>query len=314
MKTGNWQITRPGGADALQWAQHELSPVGGQVLVRHTATGVNFIDTYIRKGLYRVSLPSGIGAEGVGVVEACGDEVREFSVGDRVGYCLGAPGSYAEARLMDAANLIPLPAHISDEVGAAVLLKGLTVAYLIFNTFALNASHTLLLHAAAGGVGLIFCQWAKSTGARIIGTVGSEHKAQLARANGCDEVILYREEDVAKRVRALTDGRGVDVAYDSVGLTTYQGTLDSLAERGLFVSFGNASGPPPPIDAFDLMRRGSLFFTRSTLASYTSTRTELLALADKLFDAVGRKTIRPHIGHRYPLSAAPQVHRDLGMF
>ena len=311
MKIGAWQVEQPGGPEALQWTEHDLTPKGTDVLVRHTAIGVNFIDTYFRKGLYPAPLPTGIGAEGAGIVEACGDGVRELKVGDRVGYCLGMPGSYSEARLIDESSLVPLPEHISDEMSAAMLLKGLTVAYLIFKTFALNSSHTLLFHAAAGGVGLIFCQWANSLGARVIGTVGSEEKAALARENGCNEVILYREEDVAKRVRELTDGKGVDVAYDAVGLTTYQGTLDSLAPRGMFVSFGNASGPPPAVEALDLMRRGSLFFTRTSLMSYASTRSELLELSDLLFDAIGKGTVRPHINHRYRLSDAQQVHRDL---
>lgn len=311
MKTGAWQVEQPGGPDALQWTKRDLTPKGTEVLIRHTAIGVNFIDTYFRKGLYPAPMPTGIGAEGAGIVEACGGGVRELQVGDRVGYCLGAPGSYSEARLLDESTLVPLPEHISEEVAAATLLKGLTVAYLIFKTFALNASHTLLFHAAAGGVGLIFCQWAKSLGARVIGTTGSEAKAALACEHGCDEVILYQQEDVAKRVRELTDGRGVDVAYDAVGLTTFQGTLDSLAPRGMFVSFGNASGPPPAVDALDLMRRGSLFFTRTSLMSYASTRSELLELAELLFSAIGNGTVRPQINHRYQLSEARQVHRDL---
>ncbi len=311
MKFGAWQVEQPGGPEALQWTERELAPTGTEVLIRHTAIGVNFIDTYFRKGLYPAPLPTGIGAEGAGIVEACGEDVGELKVGDRVGYCNGAPGSYSEARLIDESSLVPLPAHVSDEVSAAMLLKGLTVAYLIFKTFALNASHTLLFHAAAGGVGLIFCQWAKSLGARVIGTAGSEEKAALARENGCDEVILYRDEDVADRVRELTGGKGVDVAYDAVGLSTFQGTLDSLAPRGMFVSFGNASGPPPTVDALDLMRRGSLFFTRTSLMSYASTRSELMELCDLLFNAIGAGTLHPHINHRYKLSEAQQVHRDL---
>lgn len=311
MKFGAWQVAQPGGPKALQWTEHQLAPTGTQVLIRHRVIGVNFIDTYFRKGLYPAPLPTGIGAEGAGIVEACGEGVRELKVGDRVGYCTGAPGSYSEARLIDESNLVTLPEHVSDEVSAAMLLKGLTVAYLIFKTFALNASHTLLFQAAAGGVGLIFCQWAKSLGARIIGTAGSEEKAALARENGCDEVILYREEDVASRVRELTGGKGVDVAYDAVGLSTYHGTLDSLAPRGMFVSFGNASGPPPAINALDLMRRGSLFFTRTSLMSYAGTRSDLMELCDLLFNAIGKGTLRPHINHRYKLSEAQQVHQDL---
>ncbi|MCY4040332.1 MAG: quinone oxidoreductase [Gammaproteobacteria bacterium] len=311
MKIHAWQISKPGGPEALEWSEREIEPQANDVLVRHTAIGVNFIDTYFRKGLYPAPLPIGIGAEGAGIVEAVGSGVTEFSVGDRVGYCGGTPGSYSEARFIDEASLVRLPDAINEEVSAACLLKGLTVAYLIFKTFPLNASHTALFHAAAGGVGLIFCQWAKSLGVRIIGTAGSEEKAALAYENGCDEVILYREQDVARRVRELTDGRGVDVAYDAVGKDTFEGTLGSLAPRGLFVSFGNASGPPPAVNALDLMSRGSLFFTRTSLMHYTSTRAELLALSRKLFEAIEHGTVKVHINHRYRLADAPQVHRDL---
>ena len=311
MRTGAWQVSKPGGPEALEWVEHDIEPQGTEVLVRHTAIGVNFIDTYFRKGLYPAPLPTGIGAEGAGIVEAVGRDVREVKVGDRVGYCGGRPASYSEARVIDEGSLVPLPAGISEEVSAASLLKGLTVAYLIFKTFELNASHTVLFQAAAGGVGLIFCQWAKSLGARIIGTAGSEEKAALARENGCDEVILYREQDIAARVREITHGKGVDVAYDAVGHDTFDGTLNSLAARGMFVSFGNASGPPPAVNALDLMNRGSLFFTRTSLAHYTGTRRELLDLSDKLFESVENGTVKVHINHRYSLSQAPQVHRDL---
>ena len=311
MKAGAWQVREPGGPEALEWVEHELRPSGNEVLVRHTAIGVNFIDTYFRKGLYPAPLPTGIGAEGAGIVEAIGKDVSGIKVGDRVGYCGGGPGSYSEARLIDAGSLVPLPDGISEATSAASLLKGLTVAYLIFKTFPLNASHTVLFHAAAGGVGLIFCQWAKSLGARIIGTAGSEDKAALARDNGCDEVILYRNEDVATRVRELTQGKGVEVAYDAVGKDTFDGTLASLAPRGLFVSFGNASGPPPAVNALDLMNRGSLFFTRTSLMHYTGTREDLLALSGKLFQAIGDRTVNVHINHSYSLADAPQVHRDL---
>ena len=311
MKTGAWQVSTPGGPETLEWAEHEIEPRANEVLVRHTAIGVNFIDTYFRKGLYPTPLPTGIGAEGAGIVEAIGSEVTEFAIGDRVGYCGGSPASYSKARVIDAGSLVPLPDAISEEVSAACLLKGLTVAYLIFKTFPLNASHTVLFHAAAGGVGLIFCQWAKSLGARIIGSAGSKEKAELARANGCDEVILYRDEDVASRVRELTGGKGVDVAYDAVGKDTFDGTLNSLAPRGLFVSFGNASGPPPAVSALDLMTRGSLFFTRTSLMHYTSTRAELLDLSAKLSQAIETGVVKVHINHRYKLADAREVHQDL---
>lgn len=311
MKYGHWRVEQPGGPEALVWAEQDLAPNGSQVLVRHTAVGVNFIDTYFRKGLYPAPLPIAIGAEGAGVVEAVGDEVNDLKAGDRVGYCAGGMGSYSEARLIDERHLVALPDHISDEVCAASLLKGLTVAYLIFKTFGLNSSHKALIQAAAGGVGLIFCQWAKSLGAYIIGTAGSKEKADLARARGCDEVILYREEDVAKRVRELTHGEGVHVAYDSVGLSTYEGTLDSIARRGMFVSFGNASGPAPAVNPLDLMLRGSLVFTRPSLADYARTRKELIELSELLFEAISNGILQIDINHRYNLSESQQVHRDL---
>lgn len=306
-----WQIERTGGPEQMQWVSDDLEPRGSQVLVRHRAVGVNFIDTYIRSGLYPAPLPTGIGNEGAGVVEAVGPEVTWARAGDRVGYCTAPPGSYSEARLIEEAALIPLPDGIDAETAAASLLKGLTVCYLVRKTFVVDDSHTVLFHAAAGGVGLIFCQWAKALGARVIGTAGSPEKAELAKANGCAEVILYREEDVAARVRELTGGRGVDVAYDAVGKDTYQGTLDSIAPHGLFASFGNASGTPPPVNAMDLMQRGSLKFTRTSLFSYASTREDLLNLADMLFEVIAAGSVQVHINQRYPLSEAPQVHRDL---
>ena len=309
--SSRWQVEQTGGPEQLQWVRGDLEPQGTQVLVRHTAVGVNFIDTYFRSGLYAAPLPTGIGNEGAGIVQAVGPEATLVRVGDRVGYCTAPLGSYAEARLIEEATLIPLPDGIDDETAAASLLKGLTVCYLIRKTFVVDDSHTLLFHAAAGGVGLIFCQWAKALGARVIGTAGSPEKGELARANGCDEIILYREEDVAPRVRALTDGRGVDVAYDAVGKDTYQGTLDSIASLGLFVSFGNTSGLPPPVNAMDLMQRGSLKFTRTSLFSYASSREGLLEMAENLFDVIATGSVNIQINHRYPLSEAQQVHRDL---
>ena len=306
-----WQIDRTGGPEQLNWASGDLAPQGSQVLVRNTAVGVNFIDTYIRSGLYPAPLPTGIGMEGAGIVEAVGPDASLVRVGEVVGYCTSGPGSYAEARLADEATLIPLPDGIDEETAAAGLLKGLTVCYLLRKTCVVNDSHTVLFHAAAGGVGLIFCQWAKALGARVIGTAGSPEKGELAKANGCDEIILYREEDVAARVREMTGGRGVDVAYDAVGKDTYQGTLDSIAPHGLFASFGNASGLPPAVNPMHLMQRGSLTFTRTSLFSYASTRDDLLNLADMLFEVIAAGSVKIHINHRYPLSEAPQVHRDL---
>lgn len=286
-------------------------PAAGQVLVRHTAVGVNFIDIYHRKGLYPLELPSGIGQEAAGIVEAVGSGVSRWKEGDRVGYCQGAMGAYAEANLVAADRLIALPDFVSDEQAAAVLLKGLTAAYLLHHTFPVKAGQTLLWHAAAGGVGLLACQWANKLGARVIGTVGSAEKAELAKARGCSEIILYREEPVAPRVRALTKGEGVPVVYDSVGKDTFAASLDSLAPRGLLVSFGNASGAVPDFSPLLLAQKGSLFLTRPTLAHYARTPDELQGLAELLFEAIRKGWLQVDIHQRYRLSEAPRAQREL---
>ncbi len=309
--TGVYRIHETGGPEVLRWEQQSLAPPGGdQVLVRHTAIGLNYIDTYHRSGLYPLKLPSRLGTEAAGVIEAVGDRVTDLASGDRVAYA-GALGAYAEANLIPAGRLVRVPEEVSDEVAAASLLKGLTTCYLLTRTVKVTPEHTLLVHAAAGGVGLILCQWARIIGATVIGTVGSKDKARLARDNGADHTILYREEDAVARVREITDGRGVDVVYDSVGRDTFQISLDSLAPLGMFVSYGNASGNAPAVQPHDLQSRGSLFFTRPTLATYAARTEDLRAMADELFGLIGAGRIRIHINQRYPLSELAQAHRDM---
>lgn len=308
---GVYRIHQPGGPEVMQWEEEELgAPEGGMVLIRHTAIGLNYIDTYHRSGLYNLPLPSRLGVEAAGVVEAVGSKVQDVRPGDRVAYA-GGLGAYAEASLMPASRLVVLPDDISEEVAAASLLKGLTAAYLLNRTFPVTAGHWVLVHAAAGGVGLILCQWAHYLGARVIGTVGNEAKAELARANGADHTILYREEDVAQRVRELTDGRGVNVAYDSVGKDTFDASLKSLAPLGMFVSYGNASGNAPDVPPHELQNHGSLFFTRPSLAHYSAAPADLKALAELFFSVVLDKTVTIHINQRYGLNELVQAHRDL---
>jgi NADPH2:quinone reductase len=304
-------IERTGGPEVLTLRNIELPPPGqGQVRVRHTAIGVNLFDTYHRSGLYPLPLPAVLGSEAAGIVEATGPGV-DLAVGARVAYAAAGPGAYADARVVAAERLVPLPDSVTDDVAAAVLLKGMTVEYLIRRTFAVSSGNTVLLHAAAGGVGLIACQWLKALGARVIGVVGSEEKAALAREHGAAEVLLSGRDDIAARVRELTDGRGVPVVYDSVGKATFQASLDSLAPRGLLVSYGNASGKPDPIDPLVLSQKGSLFLTRPTLYHYVATRAELLASAGALFAAIARGEIRVRIGQRFPLTEVAEAHRAL---
>ena len=276
-----------GGPDVLQWDEVEVGKPGpGQARVRHTAVGLNYIDTYHRSGLYKLPLPSGLGSEGAGIVEEVGDGVADIKKGDRVAYAGGPPGSYAEARVMPADRLVKLPDGIPDNQAAAMMLQGMTVQYLIRRTYRVQKGDTILVHAAAGGVGLILCQWAKHLGATVIGTVGSDEKARLARAHGCDHVLVLGREDVVARVRALTGGRGVRVVYDGVGKDTFAASLDCLAPRGLLVSFGQASGPVPPLDPLVLSAKGSLYLTRPTLMHYAATKEALRAAAAELFAVV----------------------------
>jgi NADPH2:quinone reductase len=305
------RFARTGGPEVLSLEEIPLpEPKAEEVLVRHRAVGVNFVDTYQRSGLYSVPLPSGLGSEAAGVVEKVGEGVTSVRVGERVGYVSGAPGAYAEARVIAVNHLIPLPDTMSDEMAAAALLKGMTAEYLIQRTFRVAPGQTVLWHAAAGGVGLIACQWLNALGARVIGTVGSDEKAVVARRHGCHETIVYTRENLVKRLRELTAGLGVPVVYDSVGKATFAQSLDCLAPRGTLVSFGNASGKPDPLDVLQLSQKGSLYLTRPTLGSYIATREELLASANALFAAIagGVKVV---IGRRFPLAQAAAAHRAL---
>lgn len=312
MKINAFRIHDYGGPEVLHWETVEIGEPGPrEVCVRHKAVGLNFIDTYHRSGLYPLTLPSGIGLEAAGVVETVGSEVDEWKPGDRVAYCHAPIGAYAEAHIVSANMLVAVPDGISDELAAGMILKGLTAAYLLFKTYPLKNDDSVLWHAAAGGVGLIASQWAKHLGARVIGTAGSEEKAALAKLHGCDEVILYRQEDVAPTVRAFTDGRGVDVVYDSVGKDTFEASLDSLRQRGMMVSFGNASGPAPDVSPLTLAQKGSLFLTRPILAHYISDPEELRELAGLLFDAVTSGAISIDVNQRYALKDAARAHQDL---
>jgi NADPH:quinone reductase len=305
------QAVRAGGPDVLEAVDAPKPAAGpGQALVRHQAIGLNFIDTYQRSGLYPMRYPAVLGQEAAGVVEAVGEGVTNFKVGDRVVYS-GQGGAYAEYQAVPAARLLPLPDGVSFEVTAASLLKGMTTEFLVRRCHPLKAGETILLHAAAGGVGTLLTQWAKAIGAKVIGTVGSAEKAALAKQLGCDHVILYREEDVAARVKEITGGAGVPVAYDAVGKDTFEATLASLAKRGLFVSFGNASGPVPAFEPLRLMRGGSLFFTRPTMADYTATRAELEESAGALLGMLESGKVRVEIGQRFKLADARKAHEAL---
>ena len=303
-----------GGPDVLRWEEVDVGEPGpGQVRLRHEAVGLNFADTYFRSGLYPVALPAGIGVEAAGVVEAVGPGVTNVAVGDRVTYTgfLNTLGAYSTERLIAAAPLVRLPAGIGCETAAAMTMRGLTSAYLLRRIHAFAPGDTILLHAAAGGVGLIVSQWAKLLGLTVIGTVSSEHKAAVARAHGCDHTIDYSREDVAKRVRELTGGAGVDVVFDSVGQDTFEGSLDSLKRRGLMVCVGTASGPIPPFDPQRLAMKGSLYLTRPALADYIADPAEKNDLAGELFAHVAAGRIRIEINQRYALQDAAHAHRDL---
>jgi NADPH2:quinone reductase len=306
------RIERTGGPEVLEVTEVEVpTPKPGEILVRHEAVGVNFIDTYHRSGLYPVKLPSGLGLEAAGVVEAVGEGVERFKAGDRVVYASGPIGAYAELHATSAARAVKLPDGIDAKVAAACLLKGMTAEFLVRRTYPVKAGETILVHAAAGGVGSILVQWAKHLGARVIGTAGSEEKAELARGHGADHVILYRDQDVAAEVRRLTDGKGVPVAYDSVGASTFEGTLASLARRGMFVSFGNASGPVPPFAPLRLSQAGSLFFTRPTMFDYTATTEDLDASAGALFEVISSGAVKIDIGQTFALGDARRAHEAL---
>jgi NADPH2:quinone reductase len=305
------RIHQQGGPEVMKWESVDVpAPGAGQIAIAHKAVGLNYIDCYHRSGLYPLPLPAGIGMEGAGIVEAVGDGVKTVKVGDRVAYAAGPPGSYAETRVIEAAKVVKLPDNISDETAAAMMLQGMTAEYLIRRTYKVKAGDTVLFHAAAGGVGLIACQWLKMLGATVIGTVGSDEKAELARAHGCDYPIVYTRETFSERVREITNGKGVPVVYDSIGNDTYHGTLDCLSPRGLFVSFGNASGPIKNFEPGLLAAKGSLYFTRPSLVNYTSSKEDLAESSTALFDAVS-KGLKIEINQRYALKDAAQAHRDL---
>jgi NADPH2:quinone reductase len=305
------RIYATGGPEVMCWEDVEVPPPGaGQVLVRHSAIGVNFVDVYDRTGLYSTPLPTGLGREAAGVVAAIGKKVRGLKVGDRVAYTYTSPGAYAEMRLVPAERLVKLPPAISDEQAAGMLLRGLTAWFLVRRTFPVKRGDTVLLHAAAGGVGLLVSQWARHLGARVIGVVSTPDKARLARANGCSRVLLTSDDWLAQ-VRKLTKNEGVDVVYDSVGKDTFFGSLDALRPLGMMVTFGNASGPVPPIAPLELAKRGSLFLTRPTLYHYIARREALESAARELFRVVRRGVVKIRIGQSYPLRDAATAHADL---
>lgn len=306
------RIHEYGGPEQMRWEELPLPhPKPGEALVRHKAVGLNYIDVYFRTGLYKApALPATLGMEAAGVVEALGEGVTEVAVGDRVAYATGPVGAYAEARTLKADRLVKLPDALSFEQGAAMMLQGMTAQYLLRRTYRVKAGETILVHAAAGGVGLILCQWAKHLGCTVIGVTSTEEKAALARANGADHVVLS-SQDIPAEVKRLTGGAMVPVVYDSVGRDTFAASLDSLAPFGMMVSYGNASGPVPPVDIGILAAKGSLFLTRPTLATYTAKREDLVSSAEDLFVVVAGGAVKLAINQRYALKDAAQAHRDL---
>jgi len=301
-----------GGPEVLEWSEIDVpAPKRGEVRIRHTAVGVNFIDVYDRTGLYPMPLPSVLGREAAGVVDALGAGVRSFSVGDRVAYTSTSPGSYAEARNMPADRVVKLPDAIRDDQAAAMMLKGLTAQYLLRRTYRVRKGDPIVVHAAAGGVGLILVQWAKHLGAEVIAVVGSDAKAELVRHHGAHHVIVTPREDLVSRVRDITRGKGVPVVYDSVGKDTFFASLDCLHRLGMMVTYGNASGPVAPFSALELSKRGSLFLTRPTLFHYIATRAELNRAAQELFGVVASGVVEIVVGQRYPLAEAARAHADL---
>jgi len=307
------RMYKTGGPEVMVWEDYEPGkPGSGEALVRHEAVGVNFIDVYHRTGLYPLpSLPATPGMEGAGIVEAVGEGVTEVKTGDRVAYAALPPGAYAQVRLIPAHRLVRLPESIPFRQAAGMMLRGMTARYLLYGCTKVKRGDTLLVQAAAGGVGLILSQWAKFLGATVIGTVGSGEKAELAKAHGCDHTILYREEDFASRVKEITGGRGVDVVYDSVGQATFMKSLDCLRPMGMMVSFGQSSGTVPPFDLGLLSAKGSLFLTRPTLMAYTAKREDLLAHAADLFEVVTRGAVKIEVRQTYPLAEASRAHRDM---
>ena len=304
-----------GAPEVMKWEDVELAPpAAGEVRVRHEAVGLNYIDTYHRGGVYKLPLPSGVGSEAAGVVEALGDGVTEFKPGDRVCYASGTPlqpvGSYSEARNVPGARLVKIPDGINSDTVAAMMLKGMTVSYLVKRTYKVKSGDTVVWHAAAGGVGLIACQWLKALGVTMIGTAGSDEKCELAKAHGAPHCINYKKEDFVAKVKEITGGKGVPVVYDSVGKDTFDKSLECLSMFGTMVTFGNASGPVPPVDLSSKLK-GHLYLTRPSLQPYSAARQDLLSLANDLFDVVKTGKVKIDINQRYPLKAAVQAHTDL---
>ncbi|HMK14228.1 MAG TPA: quinone oxidoreductase [Burkholderiales bacterium] len=305
------RIHETGGPEKMRWEEVRVeTPGSGQVLVRNTAIGLNYIDTYHRSGLYPVALPATLGMEGAGIVEAVGPKVSGFKAGERVAYAQPV-GAYAEWVLRPADRLVKIPSGVDEKIAAAMMLKGMTAQYLLRRTYKVRAGNMILVHAAAGGVGQILCQWAKHLGATVIGTVGSDEKAKLAKKAGCRHVIVTTREKFPERVKEITKGAGVPVVYDGIGKDTFMGSLDCLAPLGLMVSFGNASGAVPPFDLAILSQKGSLFLTRPTLMTYTAKREDLLKSAAELFSVVKKGAVKITINQTYPLKEAAQAHRDL---
>lgn len=305
------RIHETGGPDVMRYEDVDIGdPGAGEIKIRNSFIGLNYIDTYHRSGLYPVPLPATLGLEGAGIVIAVGEDVSEFREGDRVAYGAGPLGGYAEERLIPWHRAVKIPDAITEETAAAMMLQGMTTEYLLRRTYKVKAGDTVLFHAAAGGVGLVACQWLKQLGATVIGTVGSEEKAEIAKAHGCDHIIYYNHEDVAAKVRDITNGEGVPVVYDGVGKSTYEASLNSLAPRGVFASYGNASGSIDSISPGDLAAKGSLFFTRPSLMNYVASREDLLTSTNALFSAI-EKGLEIKVNQRYTLSDIQQAHIDL---
>ena len=312
MKAHAIRFPQTGGPEVLRYEEVEVGDPGeGQVLLRQTAIGVNYIDTYHRSGLYPLPLPSGLGQEGCGVIEKIGKGVKGFKAGDRVTYASAPIGSYSTWRLMPAARVVKVPKEIDDKTAAKMMLQGMTAEYLLHRTYKVKKGDTILVHAAAGGMGLILCQWAKALGATVIGTASTDAKAELAKKHGCKYPIVYSREDFVARVKEITKGKGVPVVYDGVGKDTWPKSLDCLQQRGLMISFGNASGPLPPVNSGDLNSRGSLYFTRPTMGHYTATRPDLELSSGRVISAIKSGKLKIRINQTYPLKDAAQAHRDL---
>ena len=312
MITNAIRVNKQGGPEEMRWEEVALPEMQkDDVLIKHTAIGLNYIDTYHRSGLYPMPVPLTLGIEGAGIIIEAGENVKDLNLGDRVAYASPPTGSYAEAKVMPADRLVKIPDNISDEIAAAIMLKGMTVEYLVRRTYNVKAGQTVLFHAAAGGVGLIACQWLKAIGAKVIGTVGSEEKAALAKANGCEHTILYREENFVDKVKEITNGEGVPVVYDGIGKDTALKSLDCLSPLGMLVVFGNSSGNAPPIETGLLAAKGSLFLTRPTLMTYNAKREDLVESAQQLFNMVGSGKVNISINARYDLKDAAQAHKDL---